>query len=273
MRSTDLRVKESKPLKKRDLAVGGVVVGAAIATGVASGFTLAGRSDRPSPDRADQPTVVIAEGLELLSSATAEDWVSYGSAVVVVTVVGEREGEVVEGDRQYEEGTVNRDVDLRVDQRLWVRPNAELPDQITIGTTGWAWSDGDPAERVEFANAGRPRYELGKQYLVALAEWPATPEDRLDSCEDEPEAGGWAPIGQFASAPVTDGVIGIGEFEGTERSLEEALEAAKLPEEAMAVQGGSLRSHLTGKSVDTVVPVLELAASTTSPKPIPLPGC
>jgi hypothetical protein len=273
MRSTDLPLKGSHPLKKRHLAVGGIVAGAVIATGVASGSTLAGRPDRPSADRADQPTVVLAEGLELLSSATAEDWVAYGSAVVVVTVVGERAGEVVEGDRQYEEGTVNRDVDLRVDQRIWVRPDAEVPDQITIGTTGWAWSEGDPMQRVEFVNAGRPRYELGKQYLVALAEWPATPEDRLASCEDEPEMGGWAPIGQFASTPVTDGIIGVGEFEGTERSLNEALEAADRPEDAMAVEGGSLRGLLTGKSVHAVAPVLKLAASTTSPREIPVPGC
>lgn len=261
-------------MRMRDLLVGGVLVAAITTSGVAGGVNLAGGSpDRPSSKNDDERTVVVADGLELLSSATAEDWVSYGSAVVVVTVVGEKAGEVPEADQQNEEGTINRDIDLKVDRRIWARPGAKVPEQITIGTTGWAWSEGDPENRVEFVNAGRPRYEMGEQYLVALAQWPATPDDQLATCEDAPEEGGWAPLGQYAAVPVTDGIVGVGEFEGTERTLLEALEAATSPEELLAVEGGSLRGSLTGKTMDAVAPVLELAASTTSPKEIPVPGC
>lgn len=260
-------------MNKRRLAAGTAIAAVVASAGVVGGMAMGGDSPERRAAATQQPPVVLADSLDLLDSGTVEDWVSYGSAVAVVTVVDERAGQVLEDDLARGEGTINRDIVMQVDERLWTREGANLPDQITISTTGWAWSDGQPEKRVEFGNAGRPRYEVGRQYLVALAKWPGTPKDQLANCEDEPEEGGWAPIGEYASTPVTNGIVGVGEFEGTVRTLGEALEDAKSPAEAIAVEGGTLRSHLYGKTVQSVVPQLKVAAETVKPKEIPTPGC
>jgi hypothetical protein len=246
---------------------------AIVTAGAAAGIALGGGSPERTPAGGkSRPGVVVAESLDLLSSATAEDWVRHASVVAVVTVIGEQAGDIAEDDRDRGEGTIRRDVEMRVDERLWTRPGTSVPDRVVVGTTGWAWSDGRPGERARFVNAGRPWFEVGQQYLVALAHWPATPEAELTTCADVPEPGGWGPLGQYAAAPVTRDVIGVGELEGDRRSLADALDAANGPEE-LAVEGGTLRGRLYGRTVDAVAPALEEAAAVTAPEEIPGPSC
>ena len=261
-------------MKMREMTLGSVLALATVAAGVASGIALGGgEPERPSAKRDGRPAVVMAESLDLLSSASADDWVRHGSVVAVVTVVGEQAGDIPEEDLDSGEGTIGRDIEMRIDERLWSRPGVSVPGHITVSTTGWAWAEGRPKERTRFVNAGRPWFEVGQQYLVALARWPATPKSERTSCEDEPEEGGWGPIGEYAAAPVSDGIVGVGEFEGARRSLADALRAAQSPEEELAVEGGTLRGSLFGKTVAAVAPALDAAAAVTTPEEIPVPSC
>ncbi len=98
----------------------------------------------------------------------------------------------------------------------------------------------------------------------------------LASCEDvtpaiaaQPE---WGAIGEYAAAPVTDGIVGVGEFEGTERSLEDAAANARLAGE-LDGSNASLRGELLGRDVHDAQALFKAAAERTAPKKVPPGTC
>ncbi len=118
----------------RRVALGVALVSALGAGGAVTGVALADRSDHPSPT--EPAPAVMASGLDLLPSATATDWVEYASTVAVVTVVAEMPGTVDADDLERGEGTIGRHVAMRLDERLWTRPGAKVPERISVGTEG-----------------------------------------------------------------------------------------------------------------------------------------
>lgn len=262
----------------RRVAIGTTAAAVIVAAGVVGGFTLtdagADKGAGGGPPRSGPSAIMLSDGLDLLASQTAEDWVSYASVVGVVTVVDERANPIPAEDRERGEGVIGRKIDLRIDEALWTRAGVEVPELVTLGSEGWAWSDGDPDKRTKFGGAGRPRLEVGEQYLVALAEFPGVPADKLAQCEDEPAVDEWGVIGQYGSVPVTDGVVGAGEFEGARRNAAEALKVAQERGEVEPSSvNASFRGSLYGKSVAAATPALDRAAEHTPPKKIPVPGC
>ncbi|WP_343991865.1 hypothetical protein [Nocardioides dubius] len=203
---------------------------------------------------------------------TPVDWVESASVVAVVTAVEERSKEIDEESLQRGEGEVGRWVGLRIDQTLWTSSEAAPPPSVvTLSTEGWIWRNHDPEDRTEFGLGGRPRLEVGEQYLVALTEFPGFAASDAATCEDDlgpdPTGAKWGVIGEYGSVPVTDGVVGPGEFQGTLRTLDEARAAvADAPQEA-------LRDTLLGQPPTAVVPHLERAAKEHPPKPLPVPTC
>jgi hypothetical protein len=254
----------------------GIVAAVILCTGgVATGIALANDTDDAAPAATPRPAV-LASGLSLLPSASATDWVEYASTVAVVTVVDEQADQVDPEDLERGEGTIDRRVVMRLDERLWSRPSAAVPDRVTVRTEGWAWGNGDPQQTTELGFAGRPRFEVGRQYLIALAVFPGVPEKKLSTCEDidpaEASLDEWGAIGEFAAVPVSNDIVGAGEFEGTERSLEGAFAYATSGGE---LEGGNstLRGQLLGREVHEARALLEAAASKTTPKNVPAGTC
>lgn len=219
----------------------------------------------------ERPPVVMAEGLDLLASQTAADWVESASVVAVVTAVDERSKEIDSESLERGEGEVGRWIDLRIDDVLWTNGGPAAPSTVSLGAEGWVWKNHDPKHRTEFGLGGRPRLEVGQQYLVALTQFPGLSRADAAICGDDagpdPTAAAWGVIGEYGSVPVTDGVVGPGEFQGTLRTLDEARAAvADAPQEA-------LRDTLLGQPPAAVVPHLERAAQEHPPKAIPAPTC
>jgi len=254
----------------RQLLAGATLCAALVAGGVAAGFQLVEGDEKAKP-AAIEPKVALANGLDILPSSTAQDWAAYANVVATVTVVAERAEQVLQEDIERGEGTIGRAIDLHIDTPLWARPGQTVPDQVTINTLGWVWKDGDPAARTEFGPDNRPRLELGRQYLVALALFPGVAPEDLASCDEPPPADAtepkWGVLGTHAAAPVTNGIVGTGEFEGIVHTLQWLT--SELTEELNA----TLRGELLGQPVETVEGLVQSAAAAVAPKQLPADPC
>lgn len=253
---------------RRSHLIPGVAGAALLMTGAgfAVGHVVFDETPPASPESA-----VLADGLDLLASETAADWTTSASVVAVVTVVEEQADEPDPEELERGEGEIGRTLVLRVDEALWSKPGQRPPDTISLRSEGWVWKNHDPDQRVEFGMAERPRLEVGNQYLAALAEFPGIPAAEYATCDDNlgenPTAAAWGVIGTYGAAPVADGVIGPGEFEGAIRTLDEARAAAD------GTGQQPLRDTLLGQPPAAVVPHLERAAKEHPPKPLPVPTC
>jgi hypothetical protein len=97
--------------------VAAVVTFAALGSG---GWVVAhGDGHRASGgDSSAHPAPIVGEGLDLLSGASAEDWVRFASFVATVTVVDEHAVSIPQEDLERGEGMIDRVVELRVDRTL-----------------------------------------------------------------------------------------------------------------------------------------------------------
>ncbi|MFD6177890.1 MULTISPECIES: hypothetical protein [unclassified Isoptericola] len=159
------------------------------------------------------PGVVVAMAEESFPTSAAVDWVTYADHVVVVTVVDE-----AERARSREDGNpageryVEREVALRVDERLWSSADPRHrapPDRFSMEAAGSLDRDGD---RTPWAVEDTPRMERGHTYVVALVWRPAVPDPTT------PTPAHWAWLGTDALLPYDDGTIGVGELEGVVRA-------------------------------------------------------
>lgn len=249
-----------------------IVAGAVVVATIGGGWLIS-RGD-PQPTAGPDPGgrgPIVGEGLDLLSGSTAEDWVRYASFVATVSVVDERAASIPKEDLERGEGMVDRVIDIRIDRTLWSRPGVTPPTTVTTTAAGWTWGDGDPGTRTAFALADRPRLEVGRQYVVAFASYPGLDPAQAERCGDPATPTRWGPVGSGGAVPVTDGVVGVGEFEGADRDLDQALAASK---EARSGPDVTFRDLVTGASVQVVPPLLDEAARRTPPTEVPgPPGC
>ena len=95
---------------------------------------------------------MAASGDELLPSATAVDWVTYGDIAARVTV--ERAVEVPATDEEVKagEGAIGRQVVVTVDDVLWRQGARTLnvPKELTLDAGGWTFR-GSERRKLAFA--------------------------------------------------------------------------------------------------------------------------
>jgi len=142
-----------------------VVCGAASAA-CSSNDGESGSADRDEP-RPEAVPVVDAAATEGVPAATLDDWVSYGDAVVIVTVRSEEAG-AVQGPAAPTEGYRPRMVTVDLEGVEWQHPalSSSLPESFSYGTAGWVVHNGtDAPMRYE----GTVRVEVGGRYLMPVA--------------------------------------------------------------------------------------------------------
>ncbi len=198
---------------KKSLIAAGCVLGLACGATAATALYVA-----------DDDDVKLGMGEDRLPSTTAADWVTYADHVLVVTPTSERTIEPTDtASDTSTSGLINREVTFQVNDVVWSNPEADhkAPSEMSWVAWGWSYSDGNTGDRTEFAVEGSPRLEVGHTYVVAVS-W----EEARCAEGDPVEPAQWAPLGTGAVLPYDKGVIGQGEFEGTDQPLAEARSAA-----------------------------------------------
>jgi hypothetical protein len=161
------------------------------------------------------------------TNETMKDWLSFADRIVVVTPTDEDISEPAKPQMgQY----VSRTVTVTIDEELWARPDAEpFSSPWTYDSFGDGVVDGqDGPVLMRLADTGESRVELGHTYLMSAY--------FDDHCiKGDPQ---WAPLGAL---PFDDGVLGQGEYEGREITLQEATAsppAARTQEQVLDVLAG-----------------------------------
>lgn len=144
---------------------------------------------------------VMSSGIasKALPDTTAQDWVTYGDHLVLVTVTEEFRPPPPEEDVKRGEGIRGRSVMLELDSDvLWSRPTLgkSTPDlPKTLKTLAGAWVFHGDVER-RLVGGGDPWMQVGYQYLAIFI------FGRDGSTGDEPA--GWA---MFRAVPLVNGVV------------------------------------------------------------------
>ncbi|MGN0064698.1 MAG: hypothetical protein ACI379_10690 [Nocardioides sp.] len=216
---------------------------------LALALSMAACGTTPAPT---EPDVINAQLSDRFPNSTATDWVTYGDAVAVVEVTESRRGEPSEDALEIGEGDVPRTVEFTIKDIVWERPEARrLPESLDYPALGWHFKNGAVEDAKALVSDDRPLFHEGHQYLVTLA-W----QDRRCYEGDGVIPGHWVGLGSGSSIPITDKILGVGEFGGQEQDLEAAQTMAKeLPQDSVFAQ-------VVGGSVDDVQHLLNDASPT-----------
>lgn len=177
--------------KKLALLVGVCAAVAAATTAVAA---TTGSSDAPK-----RPKIVVADGDNLLPSATATDWVTYSDHLVQITLTGERALEPSDEEKAAGEGFIPRVVTAHVDKVLWSRSGAPAaPATMDMDLDGWTFhGDAKTPLRLD----GEPLMAVGDTYVVPITYLSQT---------DTVSAAGWSPLSADSILPYAGGTLGAG---------------------------------------------------------------
>lgn len=194
------------------------------------------------------PQAVIAAGDDRLPSESAADWITYSDYVVIATATGETTSKPPAIDLERGEGVIERTVALQVDDVLWHRNDADAPKPTSFAwpAFGWVWHE-TPENRTELVDPDQARVEPGHSYLMAI-QW--VPQHCLPDGRMIP--GAWRGLGAGSTIPFDKGVVGVGEFGGTQQSLEQAAERAQTKRST-----SSVADALLGQDASAVATVLE----------------
>ncbi|MBK8461421.1 MAG: hypothetical protein IPL43_15620 [Micropruina sp.] len=203
---------------------------------------------KPSVVDRNAPAPVIGDGRDRRGSKSASDWATHAEYVVAFTVVGEVRGEMLEEERERQEGMISREVIVRVDRVLWESPDDKeiAPVEIRFQAVGWVFNNNNGVGERPFAMGNAPRLELGHSYVKAL-DW----ED--DPCSSDPHDGDWHGLGAWGTIPFDNGILGVGEIEGRVQDLRN-----------YETQEPSFREQMAGQSLDTLARALNEAERRTS---------
>lgn len=188
---------------------------------------------------------------EFFASTTIDDWVTQVDHVTVVRIESEKATPVSAEAQERGEDIINRVVSARVVEVIWSHPRAgrELPSSFSFNASGWVFTDGVESKlRVGLPN--QPYLLPGHTYLLGLRymEFDCPGRDP----EDGPSEATWAPMGSRAMVPYDD-IIGTGEFEGRETSLNDSTDKVK-----------SFRTAMLGKSTNWIADALTRVAAADS---------
>lgn len=201
----------------------------------------------------DKRSVLLADGAGWKPGQTLDDWVTYGDYVLAVTPTDETEVPPDESEIKRGDGTISRQLTLRVDDVVWSSPLADRPAPVSMPFRAWGWhfANGDLNDRTEMAAADAPRVEKGHQYLIAVAWQQArcTPGDVVPAR--------WRVLGSDAIVPYDDQTVGQGENEGSGQTVSQAAALAKTSGPDVPVE-----AKLAGKSGSAAV---RGALQTTAP--------
>ena len=197
-------------------------------------------------------TVIIGHGQDRAPSSTAEDWVTHADHVVVVTPSSFEEDKPPASALERGEGTIGRTATFTVDEILWSAesPKRDAPTTIRMPVMGWEFTDGDPNNRRKMAVADQPRIESGHTYIMAV-NWV---NQYCSPGDSDYIPAQWTGLGSDSIVPFDEGVIGKGEFEGRQQSVEQAHARADSEN-----PNPSLEDALAGKGADSLVAALEAA--------------
>ena len=114
-------------------------------------------------------SLVSIEAKHSIPVTELADWVSYGDAVVVVSITSERDQPMSAEQEKTGEGALDRRVTMEVEDVVWTRPGADRPPEVMeVLATGWLLHDG---ERKPYTLDNLPRLTVGHEYLMPLADF------------------------------------------------------------------------------------------------------
>jgi hypothetical protein len=196
---------------------------------------------------------IAAELDDRYPSTSASDWVTYADFAAVVTVAAEESGSPNDEELERGEGDIDRAVVFSVDSVVWQKEGASAaPTDLEYAALGWQFGGGDAEARRPMISEDRPRLEVGETYVMAFAWQP-----RVCYEGDGVIPGHWNGLGYGSVLPYADETVGVGEFAGDQRSLEEAQKAAEsLPTDSIAAQ-------TVGQDASAVRALLDVATPST----------
>lgn len=202
---------------------------AAIAVATLSISMLTGCDDAPT----DAGSSVMVGLSDRYPSDTPQDWVTYADFAAEVEVVSETRTDPTSEDLKRGEGDLQRTVTLGVEDVLWRAPDGVAPPrELDYSALGYQFADGDAKTLQPMIAADRPRVEVGHRYVMAFR-W----QDERCYEGDGVIPAHWNGLGAGSELPYDNGAIGVGEFAGTDRSLETARTAARaFPNDSIAAQ-------------------------------------
>lgn len=240
------------------VAVAAFVIATLLAYGVVAAFQRAGASSTDVSTPTSKPTAAIMQAEDHLPNSTTSDWVTYADFVVAVTAKDEVASPINAEDLKIGEGLIERRVTLDVDKVLWSRnPDTAPPKSVPWVGAGWVFDDHAPEKKIPMILPGTSRVEAGHSYVVAI-KWEQPP------CPDtsSKDSGSWTGLGGGAVLAFDDGVLGNGEFEGTERTADAAIAARRTSgQEALSDVG----SRMLGSTEDALTKELASAKPDSDP--------
>lgn len=220
------------PLTVIALAIGAIVWGVtADGSGSAQG---GGTSAIESEPESDESRVHLLEPFERVATDSLTDWVNAADFVVSVTVLSEKRVEPGRTETSpHGEGLVGRLLTLRVDDTLWSSGGERaVPETLEVrSASGWIRHE---ETETKTSLSGASRIEVGNQYAVGLVWKPAQCFGELRS------PASWATLGSGAVVPANEGVVGVGEFQGTTTTARDAGEERHGPQVAIDFAGASV---------------------------------
>ena len=209
---------------------------------------------RDTPTAIDGKQMILIDTQEEFPSESAEDWATYAEHVVVATVTDDSYISPASGE-DVDTEVIGRSVELTTSEVVWSSDGYvnNAPDTFSLKTPGYQ-HDPETNTNVDIAIEGTPRLEVGSTYLMAILWYRA-------GCEDgSVDPGAWGILGSNAVIPYTGAVLGVGEFEGENQTLNEA-EAYEA-----AYDQASLRAEVIGEDADEVASRLDAAPQGEYPK-------
>lgn len=220
------------------------VVLASLVASTSAGFVAVATLDSQAAGKED-PSVIIASGADRYPSLTAADWVTHADYVVIGTVNSERRLPPSQEERDRGEGLIMREVSVNVEKVLWTAPGIrpDAPESFVWPALGWQFTTDPEYQETLMTGAHEPRLEEGNSYIFAI-EKPGAYCDGLSG----PETPEWRGLGATGVLPVSEDVVGAGEFENRRVRPEEAqAEWASVGAEFAASMAGQHVSALAGR--------------------------
>jgi hypothetical protein len=179
----------------------------------------------------DVGRVATVQSDHALPSNTLADWRTYGMHLVTVTAIGEDALPVQPAFEEVGEGSIDRTVDLRIDEVHWSAEGAwgasiPLPRRITMVAEGWIFGE---YGRRPIREAGGTRLEVGARYVLLFTQMSP---DVVSSTTGEP----WAILLPHGALALVEGEVTVppdnplaGDLDGrTPAEIADLLRSAKV---------------------------------------------
>ena len=194
-----------------------------VATVLAACLALAGCSTK-HPRFSENLTEII-DPISSFSATSLQDWKDLGDAIVAAQVTAERPDGGSASEPAGANGVYGRLIDVQVLQTYWQRgPRFTPPQRFTTKALGYVLHGNQEQPIVA---RGEPRLEKGHVYLLVIARFGST----------------WAGLGNGAEVPFDNGTIGVGEWDGRDKNVEQPAIDSLLGDNAAQLQAAINRTQ------------------------------